>query len=270
LASLLFGAIQSSVITATHVLFDIAASENGADSLATMREEILDNLQAAKKQRQRDSGSDSGSIWGRALLDSLAHVDSALKESARCNGFVSRGVMKSVQAKEGITLPNGTHLPYGVKVGVQGFAVHHDEDEYRNADKYDIFRWVAPKLRRDLEDGETTSSAASSDGSDYDSDGDASSGASSPDEQTERQTQALQRCQFVQTSPTFLAFSHGKQSCPGRYFAANQLKLLLATFALNYEIEPMPERPVNKSFVGSIAPPMTETIRVRRRRDTTV
>lgn len=55
-------------------------------------------------------------------------------------------------------------------------------------------------------------------------------------------------------------------SSPGRFFAANQLKLTLAHVALHYDIEPVAERPANKWFVGSMAPPMWSTLRVRRRR----
>lgn len=55
-------------------------------------------------------------------------------------------------------------------------------------------------------------------------------------------------------------------SSPGRFFAANQLKLTLAHIALYYEIEPIAARPVNKWFVGSMSPPLGDTLRVRRRK----
>jgi hypothetical protein len=53
---------------------------------------------------------------------------------------------------------------------------------------------------------------------------------------------------------------------PGRFFATTQLKIALGHIALFYDIEPIPERPVNKWFFGHIAPPLTETLRVRRRK----
>ncbi len=53
---------------------------------------------------------------------------------------------------------------------------------------------------------------------------------------------------------------------PGRFFAANQLKLTLAYIMKNYEIEPIAKRPETKWFAGSMAPPMHETMRVRRRK----
>jgi hypothetical protein len=53
---------------------------------------------------------------------------------------------------------------------------------------------------------------------------------------------------------------------PGRFFAANQMKLTLAHIALHYEIEQLPERPENLWFVSSMGPPFSQTIRVRRRK----
>ncbi len=41
--------------------------------------------------------------------------------------------------------------------------------------------------------------------------------------------------QFVTTSPECNVFGHGSHSCPGRFFASNELKLLLAHMLLYYE-----------------------------------
>ena len=57
-------------------------------------------------------------------------------------------------------------------------------------------------------------------------------------------------------------------SSPGRFFAAQQLKLVLAHIAQNYEIEPIAKRPANHWFVGSSGPPLDATIRIRRREGT--
>jgi hypothetical protein len=52
---------------------------------------------------------------------------------------------------------------------------------------------------------------------------------------------------------------------PGRFFAANQLKLLLAQIVTNYEIEPIAVRPENKWLNNTIGPPIFDSIRIRRR-----
>ncbi|KAL2047514.1 hypothetical protein ABVK25_011443 [Lepraria finkii] len=42
---------------------------------------------------------------------------------------------------------------------------------------------------------------------------------------------------FTDTSPTYPLWGLGKRSCPGRYFAARVLKLVLAHVLLNYDIK---------------------------------
>lgn len=41
--------------------------------------------------------------------------------------------------------------------------------------------------------------------------------------------------QFVTTSPEHLAFGHGKHSCPGRFFAGNEVKVIMVCLLMNYE-----------------------------------
>jgi hypothetical protein len=65
-------------------------------------------------------------------------------------------------------------------------------------------------------------------------------------------------------SPSSLLTYHS----PGRYFAAQQLKLVLAYIALNYDIQPIPRRPDNNWFVGSAGPPLGDKISIRRREGT--
>jgi hypothetical protein len=62
------------------------------------------------------------------------------------------------------------------------------------------------------------------------------------------------------------ALSHSlKPRSPGRFFAANQLKLLLASIVTKYDIEPISARPTNPWLNNTIGPPIWESLRVRRR-----
>ncbi|KAI0460595.1 cytochrome P450 [Xylaria acuta] len=214
---LAFAAIQSSVITLTNTIFDLAASPECAESLGSMHEEAVRETGAADEPKG----------WSKTALWRMRHVDSALRESLRLNGFIERGIMKLVVAPEGVTLPNGSHIPCGTKVGVSGYSIHRDEGNYPDAVRYDAFRFVRGQ---------------------------------EPGIGGEKRPQGL-----INTSEKFMGFSHGSHACPGRFFATNQLKIALGHIALLYEIEPIPERPVNKWFFGHIAPPLTETLRVRRR-----
>ncbi|GAW17803.1 hypothetical protein ANO14919_072700 [Xylariales sp. No.14919] len=220
-AVLSFAAIQSSVITLTNAIFDLAASPECAETLATMREEVLREAAAAAAEGQPAD-------WTKAALSRMTHVDSALRESLRLNGFIERGVMKMVVAPGGVTLPDGSHIPRGTKVGVSGYSIHHDEGNYPDAMRYDAFRF-----------------ARGQDGAEG----------------------AVKRPQgLINTSEKFMGFSHGSHACPGRFFATNQMKIALGHIALLYDIEPISERPANKWLFGHIAPPLTETLRVRRRK----
>lgn len=152
------------------------------------------------------------SPWGKAALARMAHVDSALRESMRLNGFVARGIMKTVVAPGGVTLPDGTHLPRGVKVGIQAYSVHRDEAYYPDAERYDAFRFVQQaglkmdQLSPEVDGGGRRGSAS---GSDTES----GTGALTPRRVSsgtvEKGDGVARPLALVTTSPTFLAFSHG-------------------------------------------------------------
>lgn len=44
------------------------------------------------------------------------------------------------------------------------------------------------------------------------------------------------RHQMVATSADFLAWGHGKHACPGRFFAAVELKMILGCLIMNYDM----------------------------------
>lgn len=128
---LCFAAIQSSVITLTNTLFDVAASPACAASLGCMREEAA-------------AAASKAAPWSKTTLVRMTHIDSALRESLRLNGFIERGIIKMVVAPRGVTLPDGSHLPRGTKVGVSGYSIHHDNDHYPDAAMYNAFRFAQP------------------------------------------------------------------------------------------------------------------------------
>jgi hypothetical protein len=53
---------------------------------------------------------------------------------------------------------------------------------------------------------------------------------------------------------------------PGRFFANSLLKILLAHVLLQYDIEPIKERPANPWLNNTIGPPVGAKVRVRRRK----
>jgi len=100
---------------------------------------------------------------------------------------------------KGITLSNGQYIPPGVCIEVPSYAVYQDSANYPDADRFDGFRFA--KIRKA---------------------GSASDNA---------------RNQFVTTNEQNLFFGYGKHACPGRFFAANEIKMILARCILEYDIK---------------------------------
>ncbi|TFK36367.1 cytochrome P450 [Crucibulum laeve] len=49
--------------------------------------------------------------------------------------------------------------------------------------------------------------------------------------------QSRRRRDMVSTSPEFLPFGHGKHVCPGRFFASNEVKLIMAHLIMTYDVK---------------------------------
>ncbi|RPD64607.1 cytochrome P450 [Lentinus tigrinus ALCF2SS1-7] len=65
------------------------------------------------------------------------------------------------------------------------------------------------------------------------------------------------RHQFVNTSDEYMAFGRGKHACPGRFFAAMELKIILAYLLMNYDMELQDKstgRPANVHLGIAIVP----------------
>ena len=54
---------------------------------------------------------------------------------------------------------------------------------------------------------------------------------------------------------------------PGRFFAATGMKLFLAQVLRHYDVEPLPARVPPIWWLNFLLPPMSKTIRVKRRSD---
>ena len=73
--------------------------------------------------------------------------------------------------------------------------------------------------------------------------------------------------QAVITTPSHMGFGHGQFACPGRFFASDEVKIVLSFLLLNYDMRFVPEIgrpdgiPFNDGFV--VHPAMQ--VQVRRR-----
>lgn len=196
----------------------------------------LHYLEQLREEAASVLAEDDG-IWTKRGLSKMYKIDSALRESLRLRSFLSIGMIRKVVAKKGITTPEGVHLPYGANVAVPAYGIHNDENNYTNPFVYDALRYVKQK--------ESLDAAEEGNGDNY-----------------------IQKANLsmVSTSAEYLPFGHGRHACPGRFFAANKLKLLLAYMVLNYDIEALVKRPNGTWIANNILPPMEATIKVRRRK----
>lgn len=71
---------------------------------------------------------------------------------------------------------------------------------------------------------------------------------------------------LVSTTPEHNAFGHGQHACPGRFFAANEIKVALLGILIKYDFE-LPDNAdprVYESGVSLVSDPMV-SLRFRRR-----
>ncbi|KAH9837367.1 cytochrome P450 [Rhodofomes roseus] len=131
------------------------------------------------------------------------------------------------RAMKDVTLSDGTYIPKGTILAAATTSTHHDERNYENPDVFDPLRYS--RLR-------------------------------------ERENESTKH-HYVSTSAKDIGFGHGKHACPGRFFAANELKLMMANLVLKYDVKFQDEgqRPENEWLSINVMPCQTAQVLFRRR-----
>ncbi|KAF5571515.1 cycloheximide-inducible CIP70 (cytochrome P450 family) [Fusarium phyllophilum] len=113
--------------------------------------------------------------------------------------------MASFQRKvlKPFTLSNGQVIPAGVTIEIPAVAVSSDSNVFPHAEKFDPLRFY--RLRTEAKDGGSVEKAANN--------------------------------QFVSVNQSSLTFGYGRHACPGRFFAANEIKMILAHALLQYDVK---------------------------------
>ncbi|KIM38977.1 hypothetical protein M413DRAFT_447338 [Hebeloma cylindrosporum] len=125
------------------------------------------------------------------------------------------------------TFTDGTMVPRGTTLAVALDSVHLNENIYSDPLTFDPFRFVK------LKEQDTTG----------------------------------RKFDIVTTSVESLAFGHGRHACPGRYFAACELKVMFAHIVMNYDVKLENEnvRPKDLWFVTSCVPNPNAKVLFRKR-----
>jgi cytochrome P450 len=141
--------------------------------------------------------AENGGSITTRALQQMVKLDSFMKESTRCNPLGTTSFSRKVL--KGFTLSNGQYIPPGVQVEVPSAAIYQDPKIWVDHDHFDGFRHS--KLR---ENGKASDHA---------------------------------RNQFVTTNEQNLNFGYGRHACPGRFFAANEIKMLVARLLLEFDFK---------------------------------
>ncbi|KAJ7930490.1 cytochrome P450 [Mycena leptocephala] len=223
-----FGAIHTSTKALTTAMYDLTAHPQ---HIEPMREEA--------ERMIKEEG------WTKGALARMHKIDSFLRESQRF-GFTPSplGMTRKVVAKDGFTFSDGTTIPHGALLGVPNTAVHRDHSLHPNADTFDGFRFS--RMREDAARAESNAIAVDS---------------------AEKATPGLFQQHMVSTSPDHLVFGHGRHACPGRFFAAMELKAMLAHILINYDLKAEVEgvRPPDQVFGLFVSPSSNGKIWMRNR-----
>ncbi|KAJ6546719.1 cytochrome P450 [Mycena vulgaris] len=220
-------AIHTSSMAFTHALFDLSVH---AEHFLPMREEAERVVK--------------GEGWTKAALNNMVKIDSFLRESQRLNGNGPVSMTRKVVAKDGFRFSDGTLLPYGSFVSVAGRPAHYDPGilffnyarlgELQNAATFDGFRFAREREEQKLD---------------------------------QNPSKDIFKRHMVSTAVDHLPFGTGKHACPGRFFAATELKAMLAHLVLNYDIKAEVEgaRPPDNNFGPITTPSATGRVCFRKR-----
>jgi cytochrome P450 len=124
-------------------------------------------------------------------------------------------------------LSDGLVLPKGTFISMPTYSIARDPEFYENPLEFDPWRFYKLRMRSDAD---------------------------------------ANRHQLTSTGPTNLAFGYGNAACPGRSFAAVEMKSILAHFIHNYDFcfpEGQTERPENIYVDERITPSPTQKVGFR-------
>ncbi|PTB65524.1 cytochrome P450 [Trichoderma citrinoviride] len=224
-----FAAIHTTVLTGQLWMQDLLTSDPETGILDILRAEITAN-------------KPSSGPWTKAAISKLVRLDSSIRESQRVSNFAATLIERTVVAQDGLHNPDlGWTLPKGSFVTVNLEGTHHDPDLYADPHSYDPLRYSRLREAWDAK-------------SDEEKKRDAEEGAK------------IRGLGMVTTSAQHLAFGHGRHACPGRFFVAHELKLIMAHILLNYDIKLVGKLPEKQFLGGTCLPPLKAEIQVRRKK----
>ncbi|KAI1172322.1 cytochrome P450 [Nemania sp. FL0916] len=227
----------------TDCIYDLAAHKDMQDIL---REEAIEVF----------GGSEDA--WERTdSMMRLKKMDSFIKESQRLSGNITSFIRKVMKP---IHLSDGTHLPSGTNILTPLAGISLDERFFPNPETFDGLRFwkLSQQQPQPAATAQSSSPAPNKTPASFSS---SSKPATLP---------SARAHQFTSIGDTSQNFGLGKHACPGRFFAAQEIKLILSYLILNYEIKLRADeaRPKPVVFMMTKSPSQTAEVLFRQRRKT--
>lgn len=144
--------------------------------------------------------SANSGIMSTHALQAMKKLDSFLKESLRLHPPGATSFQRKVRRP--IRLSTGETIPAGVVIETPTYAVTRDPEIFEDPDQFKPLRFY--ELRQRYREEGSVEEAA--------------------------------RNQFVSVSTKALSFGYGRHACPGRFFAANELKMIVATCIMMFDV----------------------------------
>ncbi|TRM61621.1 cytochrome P450 [Schizophyllum amplum] len=173
--------------------------------------------------------------WTKEAVDKMYFMDSLFKEVQRFDGLGCLTLTR--KARETFQFSDGTVVPKGAFLAVARSATQLDDANHANAGVFDPWRFATAANGR-------------------------ASGLREP------------RDDLTHADPTSLGFGLGRTACPGRFFAATLMKMMLAHMVFDYDLAFDPKkarvgeesaRPINKWFSGHCIPDPAAKVYFRKR-----
>ncbi|OLN88210.1 Ent-kaurene oxidase 1 [Colletotrichum chlorophyti] len=207
-----------------------ATTTNALYTLAAMPE-----LVSMLREDIQTALAESNGVFTSSAMQNMKKLDSFLKETMRYYALGPTSFMRKVLKT--FTLSNGQVIPAGSVIELPSIGINTDDEVFPDPEKFDPLRFY--KLRQ--------------------AKGEQMTGT--------KQAEVVANAQFVSVGPTNLMFGYGRHACPGRFFAVNEIKMIMATLLANHDIknvEGVTERYKNLDFGSVTQPDPNKTILIRK------
>lgn len=203
--------IHTTTDLVSQAMIDLAGNPS---ILPDLREEIEVSLPSAANPNSTSAAQKQN----KSFLSNLPLLDSALKETQRLKP-ISIGSMRRL-ALQDLTLSDGTFIPKGAFIAVSAHR-NWDPSLHENPEVWDGYRFFNYISRDDDDDTTNTEKGSRKEEKD----------GREHNNKKEKNGQH----KLVGLSPDHLGFGYGKHACPGRFFAAAEIKIVLAEILRRYE-----------------------------------